>query len=428
MLPRLWTRLASSTSCAQFPDTQGSDIRLSLMLLKGPKQTQYSQESKKAHEYYDYPGSHRTGSVISDGVVVRSYSTGEIDTISADESEVKYKIKTKALNDAFKLNKSEQIPVRFFLKKSDGVRHMGLYSVTGVRKKIATLTKMMKSNPIIPHNYIKAMDEGWTGFPTWAIQPTFSISDLQGNPPKRLQVVKRFPSDTSRDLQRKRWKLQSRKSTRATSTMLMIQKHTNTGSRTSKQQQEGTKPFQASTRRSSSRCTVHFQKKGSSSTKLRRQRKSRNASCKKVYDKGLAAWRTGHRPGVQQHQWAAGHVYSFVTLGNTVVKGKKKMSDYTLAVEAGLIKDGELIKKNPLKVITSNIITISGRSGSGKSTIAKGIKKRLGRDARIVPSYMTRKKRTNEKEPEDGVFHHEKEIQRDDQEGSSLHLTERTCG
>ncbi len=349
--------------------------------------------------------------------------------------------------------------------------------------------------------------------------------------------------------------------------------------------------------------------KGKFIDKIAKATKIKKRILQKVYDKGLAAWRVGHRPGVQQHQWAAGRVYSFVTLGNTVVKGKKKMSDYTLAVEAGIIKDGELIKKNPvvyeeevpnyheyeenwlaerlyterrilrsertglfvgalhheehigkiasnldrvilvdpsfsqtpwreevfrqfapnaeieihaiplseyleganeefslvhyphrpsagaettdvnevnpatsigfdllekiksqsddrtifinikpehlpgisddrflskgyrttftptrrtephnwteeqleefrsqdginlddllrnpLKVITSNIISISGRSGSGKSTIAKGIKKRLGRDARIVPSYMTRKKRTNEEEPKDGVF------------------------
>jgi hypothetical protein len=32
-----------------------------------------------------------------------------------------------------------------------------------------------------------------------------------------------------------------------------------------------------------------------------------------VYDKGLAAWKTGHRPGVGQHQWAMARVNSFVT-------------------------------------------------------------------------------------------------------------------
>jgi len=34
---------------------------------------------------------------------------------------------------------------------------------------------------------------------------------------------------------------------------------------------------------------------------------------KAVYDKGLAAWKTGHRPGVSQHQWAMARVNSFVT-------------------------------------------------------------------------------------------------------------------
>jgi hypothetical protein len=34
---------------------------------------------------------------------------------------------------------------------------------------------------------------------------------------------------------------------------------------------------------------------------------------KSVYAKGLAAWKTGHRPGVSQHQWGMGRVNSFVT-------------------------------------------------------------------------------------------------------------------
>jgi len=34
---------------------------------------------------------------------------------------------------------------------------------------------------------------------------------------------------------------------------------------------------------------------------------------KSVYAKGLSAWKTGHRPGVGQHQWAMGRVNSFVT-------------------------------------------------------------------------------------------------------------------
>jgi hypothetical protein len=34
-----------------------------------------------------------------------------------------------------------------------------------------------------------------------------------------------------------------------------------------------------------------------------------------VYDKGLAAWRTGHRPGAGQHQWAMARVNSFLAGG-----------------------------------------------------------------------------------------------------------------
>jgi hypothetical protein len=54
----------------------------------------------------------------------------------------------------------------------------------------------------------------------------------------------------------------------------------------------------------------------------------------KVYDKGLAAWRTGHRPGATQGQWGHARVYSFVLKGctyyspdNKLVEEAKNMSD-----------------------------------------------------------------------------------------------------
>jgi hypothetical protein len=34
---------------------------------------------------------------------------------------------------------------------------------------------------------------------------------------------------------------------------------------------------------------------------------------KQVYDRGMAAWKGGHRPGASQHQWAFARVNSFVT-------------------------------------------------------------------------------------------------------------------
>ena len=69
-----------------------------------------------------------------------------------------------------------------------------------------------------------------------------------------------------------------------------------------------------------------------------------------VMDRGLAAWRGGHAAATVQHQWATGRVYSFVTLGNTVMKDGRRMSDYKLAEEAGIIPDElKIPKKNPLQ-------------------------------------------------------------------------------
>lgn len=36
-----------------------------------------------------------------------------------------------------------------------------------------------------------------------------------------------------------------------------------------------------------------------------------------VYNRGLAAWRTGHRPGASQHAWGMARVHSFVMKGKT---------------------------------------------------------------------------------------------------------------
>tara|TARA_Y100000004_G_C8958014_1_gene431796 strand:- start:834 stop:8039 length:7206 start_codon:yes stop_codon:yes gene_type:complete len=78
--------------------------------------------------------------------------------------------------------------------------------------------------------------------------------------------------------------------------------------------------------------------KGDFLTKISKATGIKKSILKEVEKKGLAAWRIGHRVGASQHAWAKGRVYSFVTLGNTVMKGKKKMGDYQLAIEAGLIK------------------------------------------------------------------------------------------
>jgi hypothetical protein len=46
---------------------------------------------------------------------------------------------------------------------------------------------------------------------------------------------------------------------------------------------------------------------------------------RQVYSKGMAAWKTGHRPGVGQQQWAMARVNSFIMGGKTT-----KMADKSL--------------------------------------------------------------------------------------------------
>jgi hypothetical protein len=51
---------------------------------------------------------------------------------------------------------------------------------------------------------------------------------------------------------------------------------------------------------------------------LRNKAKSANASLgalRAIYNKGLAAWRSGHRPGAGQHQWAMARVNSVLAGG-----------------------------------------------------------------------------------------------------------------
>jgi len=36
-----------------------------------------------------------------------------------------------------------------------------------------------------------------------------------------------------------------------------------------------------------------------------------------VYNRGMAAWRTGHRPGASAHAWGMARVHSFVLHGKT---------------------------------------------------------------------------------------------------------------
>jgi len=45
---------------------------------------------------------------------------------------------------------------------------------------------------------------------------------------------------------------------------------------------------------------------------------------KQVYNRGMAAWRTGHRPGTTPQQWAMARVNSFVTKSSGTWGGADK--------------------------------------------------------------------------------------------------------
>jgi hypothetical protein len=49
-----------------------------------------------------------------------------------------------------------------------------------------------------------------------------------------------------------------------------------------------------------------------------------------VYNKGLAAWRTGHRPGATQGAWGTARVNSFIMHGKTVCKTDKSLLEEAL--------------------------------------------------------------------------------------------------
>ena len=60
---------------------------------------------------------------------------------------------------------------------------------------------------------------------------------------------------------------------------------------------------------------------------------------KKVYDRGMAAWKTGHRPGTTPQQWAMARVNSFVTKSS----GTWGKADADLAKKVR----GEEVKQDP---------------------------------------------------------------------------------
>ena len=48
---------------------------------------------------------------------------------------------------------------------------------------------------------------------------------------------------------------------------------------------------------------------------------------RQVYRRGMAAWRTGHRPGASQQAWAWARVYSYVMKGKTYYTADKNLRE-----------------------------------------------------------------------------------------------------
>ena len=74
--------------------------------------------------------------------------------------------------------------------------------------------------------------------------------------------------------------------------------------------------------------TSKFRKKYPGVTKLKDISKVTGIplkTLKPVYDRGLAAWRTGHRPGATAQAWAYARVHSFVMKGKTYYTADKNL-------------------------------------------------------------------------------------------------------
>ncbi len=90
------------------------------------------------------------------------------------------------------------------------------------------------------------------------------------------------------------------------------------------------KPFKTdkNVQTKTSSYTSKFRKKYPGVTKLKDISKVTGIplkTLKTVYDRGLAAWRTGHRPGATAQAWAYARVHSFVMKGKTYYTADKNL-------------------------------------------------------------------------------------------------------
>ena len=120
---------------------------------------------------------------------------------------------------------------------------------------------------------------------------------------------------------------------------------------------------------------------------------------KKVYNRGMAAWRTGHRPGTTPQQWGMARVNSYIGKGKGTYygadadlsgKGKKKKESVGEALDK---KDVKTVKKvikglkGAVKAHSGQVKTLTKdiKDNTQVKEISKGLAKRyIGKAARDV--------------------------------------------
>lgn len=96
---------------------------------------------KEAHEYYNFPSSHRFGTIYNDKAVIRSYSNGEYDIEKDNYKIFYYKIKNDKIKEAFSRNKINNNKLQLFMKVKEGVLDLGKYIVDKFYKGYVKLLK-----------------------------------------------------------------------------------------------------------------------------------------------------------------------------------------------------------------------------------------------------------------------------------------------
>ena len=83
---------------------------------------------KEAHEHYNYPSSHRFGTIGNEKGIIRSYSNGKnCDRILENGKIIYYRIKNDKIKEMYRKNIISKKKIRFFAKIKEGVLDMGLY-------------------------------------------------------------------------------------------------------------------------------------------------------------------------------------------------------------------------------------------------------------------------------------------------------------